>query len=83
MSIATETETLEQEVNRRVSQFIADNPRFTNEKDFLILQTVALIGVSAALTMMDRAEPDPEVELFHSEQEQLDEQRFFLTHPNV
>lgn len=50
MSIATETETLEQEVNRRVSQFIADNPRFTTEKDFLVLQTVALIGVSATLT---------------------------------
>lgn len=55
MSIATETETLEQEVSRRVRQFIADNPRFTNEKDFLVLQTVALIGVSAALGMMDRA----------------------------
>jgi len=58
MSVATQTETLEQEVNRRVNQFIADNPRFTNEKDFLILQTVALIGVSAALTMMDKADDD-------------------------
>jgi hypothetical protein len=80
MSFATQTETLEQEVNRRVNQFIADNPRFAG--DFLILQTVALIGVSAALGMMDRAEPDPEVELFHSEQEQLDEQRFFIQHPS-
>lgn len=80
MSIATETETLEQEVTRRVNQFIADNPRFAG--DFLILQTVALIGVSAALSMMDKADVDPEVELFYSEQRQIDEQRFAYLRPN-
>lgn len=75
-----QSETIEAEVTRRIQQLIADNPRLAS--DFLILQTAALIGVSAALGASETYEPDPEVELFHSEQEQLAEQRYFLNSPH-
>lgn len=76
MSVSSQSETIKDEVNRRITQLIADNPRLA--PDFLILQAAALIGVSAALGAMGQHENDPEIELFHSEQEQLNEQRFFL-----
>jgi len=46
-----QSETIEREVNRRINLLIVDNPRLA--PDFLILQTAALIGVSATLGAME------------------------------